>query len=102
VAIKDTICEAIADRRLLQFNYHGHNRVVEPHLLGQDRSGNDVLSAYFVSGFTESSHSRRWRRYFVNDIQDLTGLAKRFDGPREGYNSSDPSFVRIHCCLEGL
>lgn len=102
MAIKDVICEAIASKRLLQFNYHGHNRVVEPHLLGQDRSGNDVLCAYFIGGFTQSSLSRRWRRYFVKEIHDLTELAERFDGPREGYDSGDPSFHRIHCCLEDL
>ena len=48
--IRDTICEAIGKKRLLQFRYAGYVRVVEPHLLGYDTAEHDVLSAYLVRG----------------------------------------------------
>src|ERR1051326_2588595 len=34
--IKDAICEAIEKKKLIQFQYERHTRVVEPHLLGRD------------------------------------------------------------------
>ena len=93
----EVICEAIRGKNLLRFNYQGNDRIVEPHLLGQDRSGNEILSAYLVGGFSRSADSRRWRRYFVKQMRSLTKLEEQFDHPRAGYNSSDPSVVIIRC-----
>lgn len=93
----EVICEAIRGKNLLIFNYQGHDRIVEPHLLGQDSSGNEILSAYLVGGFSRSGGSRRWRRYFVNEMRSLTKLDEQFDPPRPGYNSSDPWVVTIRC-----
>jgi hypothetical protein len=46
----EVICEAIRGKNLLRFNYQSHDRIVEPHLLGQDSSGNEILSGYLVGG----------------------------------------------------
>jgi hypothetical protein len=100
VAVKETICEAIAGKNLLRFNYHNYDRIVEPHLLGRDKAGDDILSAYLVGGFTESGGSRHWRRYLVKEIRFLTKLKERFDHPRDGYNPCDPWVVTIHCRLQ--
>ena len=34
----EVICEAIRGKNLLRFFYQGHDRIVEPHLQGQDSS----------------------------------------------------------------
>src|SRR5258705_2485779 len=53
-ACKDPICEAIARKRLLQFSYGNHTRMVEPHILGRDSGGHNIFSAYLVSGYSDS------------------------------------------------
>jgi hypothetical protein len=97
--MKNQICEAIKDKRLLQFQYDNFVRVVEPHILGRNASGNDVLSAYLVRGYTESDRKPYWRRYLLSEIRNLTVLDEEFPGPRKGYNPRDKTMEYIYCRL---
>jgi hypothetical protein len=97
--INQTICEAIARRKLLQFSYDDLTRIVEPHLLGRKTSGNDVLSAYMIEGYTESDHDPYWRNYAVEKIEFMIVLDETFEGAREGYNPEDQSMEEIYCRL---
>jgi hypothetical protein len=99
VSVKEVICEAIKKKNLLRFQYHKYDRVVEPHLLGQNKANNYVLSAYLVGGFTKSADPRHWRRYLVKDIRFLTKLNQRFERSRKGYNPNDPTMAKIYCRL---
>jgi hypothetical protein len=96
----DLICEAIRRRRLLQFSYGDHLRVVEPHVFGQDSAGRDLLSAYLVGGYSESQKKPYWRFYLLSNIPLLTMLDDHFPGPRQGYNPKDPRMRKVYCCLE--
>ena len=96
---KDTICDAISRRRLLQFNYNNHARVVEPHLLGRDRSEHDVLSAYLVRGFSESGQKPYWRKYRLTEMRLVVILDEDFPGPRKDYNPNDKRMSKIYCRL---
>jgi len=96
----DLICEAIRCKKLLQFRYGNHLRVVEPHILGQDAAGREILSAYFVGGYSESRQAPYWRFYLLSNIPLLTTLEEHFPGPRPGYNPKDPRIVKVYCCLE--
>jgi hypothetical protein len=98
--LTDLICEAIACKRLLQFIYQNHERVVEPHLLGRASSGHDIVSGYFVRGYSESQQEPGWRFYKLNDVTLLSMLDERFPGPREGYDPKDPRMQKVYCCLE--
>ncbi len=100
MSLREVICEAINNKNLLRFEYHNYDRIVEPHLLGRDKSDNDVLSAYLVGGFTKSSDPRYWRRYLLKDIRSLMKLNQRFEGSRRGYNPNDPTMAEIHCRLD--
>ena len=93
------ICEAIEKRRLLQFSYEDLTRIVEPHLLGRKTSGNDVLSAWLVEGYTESDSDPYWRNYAVEKMDFITMLDETFTGTREGYNAQDKTMEEIYCHL---
>jgi hypothetical protein len=97
---KDLICEAIRSKRLLQFSYGNYARVVEPHILGRDSAGHDVLSAYLVRGYSESRKQPYWRSYLLNDLKLLTILEETFARPRKGYNPKDPRMLKVYCSLE--
>jgi hypothetical protein len=97
---RDLICEAILRKRLLQFSYRNHTRIVEPHILGRETTANEILSAYLVGGYSESRKEPYWRSYFLSDLTHLEMLDQTFSAPREGYNPNDPKMVKVYCRLE--
>lgn len=100
----EDICRAIHEKRLLQFNYTGDSvwgiRIVEPHQVGYSSAGNPFLSAWYLSGASESQEGPGWRGYLLRDIDTLTVLEERFAGPRPGYKPGDNKILRnVQCEL---
>ena len=89
------IGEAIKQKRLLRFNYHGHERVVEPHTYGLDLKGQEALCAYQVGGSSASGQLRGWKTFNVTDLQGLTQLDETFRTPRPEYKKNDGGFQAI-------
>lgn len=89
-----TICDAIRDKKCLQFRYKNEVRTVEPHLLGYDSDGDLTLSAWQVSGTRPD-----WRDFHVAKISGLATTGGSFSGPRPGYNPRDETIDRIVCRL---
>ena len=50
-------CVAILDHRVVDFRYQGHDRTVEPHLLGLHEAGEPLLVAYQTAGGSQSGRS---------------------------------------------
>lgn len=78
---RNLILTAIAERRLLQFDYQGHLRICEPHVFGHLR-GSDELLTFQVRGRSSSGGLPDWRRVFVREIRSAALLAETFAGPR--------------------
>lgn len=97
--LESVICEAISQKRLLQFAYDDLTRIVEPHLLGRKTSGNVVLSAYLVDGYSESDDEPYWRNFVVEEMEFTVMLDEKFPGSREGYNPNDKTMTEIYCRL---
>lgn len=87
------ITQAIRDRRVLVFRYEDLDRTVEPHLYGVHRdSGNEILVAWQVGGFSHSGDRPGWRNFLASDVRQLRLLDETFATPRAGYNPSDEQF----------
>ena len=74
---------AIANKRLLQFRYHAHLRVAEPHDYGLQK-GVQKLLIYHVGG-SSSTHPkgvRGWRLLEVSKIEACVVLEETFPGSR--------------------
>lgn len=83
---KETITQAIAEKRHLQFYYDGGTRVVEPHQLAYNEANHLALSAYWVGGYSESRDtSTRWREYLVDQMMSVVLKEETFAGPRPEY-----------------
>jgi predicted DNA-binding transcriptional regulator YafY len=94
-----TICQAIKEKRLIQFYYDGGTRVVEPHMVAENEAGHYSLSAWFVRGYS-SSGGQGWREYLLSGISSLAVLDEVFSGPRPGYNpSGGKKFPNVICRL---
>lgn len=78
----ETICEAIASRRLLQICYHSNYRVVEPNSYGVDAIGHPALLAWQVEGGGGWDNGNGWRLLAISAMEKVTLLDETFAGPR--------------------
>ncbi len=72
----DVIRFAGAGHLLLQFKYHGHQRVVEPYSLRRPRTGNLLL--YGFERLKDGSSTNEVRAYRVDEVQSLRVLDQSF------------------------
>ncbi|MBL6454642.1 hypothetical protein JMJ55_04855 [Belnapia sp. T6] len=83
------IAEAIEQRLLLKLTYSAGNRIVEPHVYGQDGEGQELLRCYQIAGESSSRERAGWKLLRVQDATAVEILDVRFL-PRAGYNPDDP------------
>jgi hypothetical protein len=96
-----SICEAIKSKKIVKFNYEGHERVVEPHAYGIHKdTGNEVLCAYQVGGYSSSGKSPYWRLYDVSKMTNISITGEHFDHLRPGYKMNDSRMSIIFCQIE--
>ena len=93
--MKTLINEAIKNRKLLEFNYQGYYRVVEPHTFGIYNNGNELLIAYQIDGESKSRKPPFWSNFMVDEIEDLLISEASFLEPRDGYKKGDKRFKLI-------
>lgn len=91
------ICNAVASRSIIQFDYGGGRRTVEPHAHGVSSAGNEVLRAYQVSGYSSSGSSPPWRLFVVSRITNITVTSGVFTQNRPLYDPDDDGMVQVHC-----
>lgn len=67
------LVQAITNQRAMRASYHGHDRVLCPHLLGW-KNGRALVLCYQTDGSTSrgpiSGDHQRWRWLFVDQIHD--------------------------------
>jgi hypothetical protein len=91
------ICEAIRDRKLLQFDYHGLQRVVVPYCHGLSTRDAEVLRAVQVRGSSKSGGLGFGKLWAVADIRNAAVLSESFVADDPHYNPDDSAMKRIHC-----
>ncbi len=91
------ICDAIAKRAIIQFDYDGGMRTVEPHCHGISTAGNEVLRGYQTGGYSESGRPVEWKLFDVSKISSLSITEKIFAQDRPFYNPNDKAMKIIHC-----
>ncbi|MBK8945395.1 MAG: hypothetical protein IPM32_09015 [Ignavibacteriae bacterium] len=89
------ICDAIRNKKLLQYYYNGGTRVVEPHCHGVTTAANEGLRAFQVSGYSESG-KLGWKMFDLGNANNITKLDETFDGPRPGYRKGDKGMSHIY------
>ena len=77
------IRNAIANRNLIEFSYHGYPRVAEPHVYGI-KNGKRQILVYQIGGLTSSGKVPDWRRINLEEVIGLTvSQNQTFATPRE-------------------
>ena len=93
-----TITSAIRDKHLLELQYKGYCRVVEPHTFGRDkRTQEDRLSGWQVAG--KPLDPPDWRYYDASEMTSVHALQQTFAGARDGYARNDRRMSVIYAEL---
>jgi hypothetical protein len=97
-----SVFEAVENRHLLQFQYCGYFRVIEPHVYGHDPRYGDVLRGFQIGGADQFGNHRGWKWFRTGKIEGLQVLPVHFMGPREGAQLTVERLERTYCHLEGM
>jgi hypothetical protein len=93
----DIFCEAIRRRALLEFQYKGHLRVVQPYCYGISTRDMDVLRAIQVRGTSSSNQFGIGKLWSAEEVLAPRILDETFT-PNDGlYNRNDSAMKHIYC-----
>ncbi|HXI55455.1 MAG TPA: hypothetical protein VNO55_05320 [Polyangia bacterium] len=95
--LKIEICEAIRAKRMLEFDYDGHHRVVQPYCHGFTRKGAETLRAVQVNAGGRSGGRGYGKLWTVAKVQNLRVAISTFDAEDPDYNPNDTALLEIHC-----
>jgi len=90
-----SIIDAINNKILIEFDYDGETRIVEPHCYGVTSKGNDAIRAYQVDGYS-SSGKMGWKLYDLAKAYNLNVLGEEFE-TRDDYKKGDKGMTKIYC-----
>jgi len=80
LTMDEMIKEAINEKRLLEFDYMGFHRIIEPHVYGS-KFEKDGMMTYQVKG-QSSSGVLGWKRMYLEKVTDMGILDEKFTGKR--------------------
>ena len=94
--------QAIKNRNLVKFYYNfGSNpgyRTVEPYMIACNKANHHCLSAWFLSGSSESNEGEGWREYILLGISSISVLEQTFSQQRTGYNPEEgKTYHKVQC-----
>lgn len=95
----DVICRAIREKRILEVIYHGHARVIAPHIYGIDTTGEELLSCYQLSGGAVGGEHKGWKSLKTRDLS-IVRMAPAHFHPRAEFRENDRALVRIFCQIQ--
>ncbi len=92
--VDNIIREAIANRNVIEFSYHGHDSIAEPHVYGIHNGRKQVL-VYQTGGSSASGSLPNWRRINVDEITSIRIKQQSFYGQRSFPSGEHSSFDEI-------
>ena len=93
------LCGPITGRQVVEFDYDGHPRVVQPAAHDPHKTtGNHVLRGYQVAGTGNTRSVPFWDLFLVEKISGLTVTGQVFTADPPGYSKGD-KHINVHCEL---
>jgi WYL domain-containing protein len=91
----ERLVRAILEHRVVELDYQGYRRTVEPYLLGLHEAGEPILLGYQTAGFSHSGEIPGWRTFITTAIGDVTVTERTFAGPRSDWNPFGEAMLEI-------
>jgi hypothetical protein len=96
--ITSEICRAIAGRRLVELDYNGRRRLIEPYSHGFSSDGREMLVGYQRAGGSDSGQIEGWKALAVERIERLALVDVSFIPSRVDYRAgSSKNIDELHC-----
>lgn len=83
----EVLGQAMRERRVVVFSYHGYPRTAEPHAVGRANDGKPALLAWQTSGGSSTEPPPGWRVFLLEEMAGLTVSSATFDKPRADYTA---------------
>jgi hypothetical protein len=98
--VESAICDAVQGLLVLEFDYEGHHRVVNPYCHGFTRPREETLRAVQVEGASASGRFGFGKLWTVAKIRNLRTTGRTFVPDDPDYNPNDTAMIEIHCRVE--
>jgi hypothetical protein len=95
--LEPKICEAIGVQRMLEFDYGGNHRVVQPYCHGFTHKGAETLRAVQVSSDSRSGRRGFGKLWTMAKMQNLRAAIETFAPDDPDYNPNDTALIEIQC-----
>lgn len=94
--LESLIIQIISERKLVSIEYEGVGpRILEIYDFGQTKTGISAISAYQISGPSESGDKSGWKIFNLDKITKIDIKDQTFNHPRPKWNPNDNQiFVR--------
>ncbi len=77
---------AILEHRVVRLRYQGHERIVEPQVIGLHEAGEPLLVGYQTGGTSQSGTLPGWRTFITTSIEAVEVTEERFASARMDLN----------------
>lgn len=89
----DELVNAINSLTVVELNYKGDYRKIEPHAIGRNaNTGNILLRAFQVGGESSSGKPVDWKLMDFDKCTDIVSTGENFS-PRAGYSQNDKAMT---------
>ncbi|WP_295793693.1 hypothetical protein [Mucilaginibacter sp.] len=89
------LTNAIQLQSLIEFDYEGGLRIVEPYCHGISLKGNHVLRAFQVDGYS-STGKMGWKLYDISKVELIVIREDSYIEIRPGYSRGDKGMISIY------
>ena len=97
--LNPAICKAIKKKAVIQFEYRGIGRTVEPQCHGISSAGNEVIRAVQTNPRSQSGKSIEGKLFEISKMSGLKETGGNFVNPGPHYNPDDKGMIYVHCHL---
>jgi len=99
--MKDEICHAIGERKVIEFDYKNKQRVAEPYICGVSTANKYVMLAYQTGGHS-STGKFGWKLFEVANIKQIRITDSEFTiagAERKRYDPVDKRIRKTFCAV---
>jgi predicted DNA-binding transcriptional regulator YafY len=94
-AKEKTIIDAVRNRKVLEFSYNGHPRIVEPQTYGISTTGHPTLRGFQRTGGNVSGYTRGLRLFELAKLSELRQTGERFAKAQPEHNPKDAAMSEV-------
>lgn len=99
--IKDEICEAIDEQKVIKFLYKGQPRIAEPYICGVSAAGKYIMLSFQTGGYS-STNKFGWKLFEIANISAVFVTEDDFNiagAERLRYDPVDKRFKKTFCAV---